>query len=400
MKEFILEAILYVARFIMQIIYFFIKLFTKQKDKVTMLSRQSDGINLDFELLKEEIEKRNLQVKKIENDNLKNEELMHNKNEKAVEIKILCKKIPKNILGKVKYCFYMIKCMYHLSTSKVCITDGYNIAISALNHKKNLKIVQIWHAMGAIKKFGYQVLDKKEGSNSKVAKIMKMHANYDLITCTSEATRKIYSEAFNTNMNKIQVLGMPRIDYILGKDSKINKNIEELYNEYPHLKEKKNILYLPTFRKGKKINIDELINSVNEEKYNLIISLHPLDESPVNEKYKVSKKYSTFDLIKVADYVITDYSAIAFETATLGKPLFFYLYDIDEYNDIRGLNIDLQKEMKNSTKTKIQDIIKIIENGTYDYEEERKFKEKYVETADIQNAERIVDYIIKNIQVR
>lgn len=370
MKEIFLELILYVARFIMQGIYFFIKLFTRQMDKITMLSRQSDKINLDFELLKEEIEK-----------------------SKKFKIKVLCKKIPKDLWGKIKYCFYMIKCMYHLATSKVCITDGYNIAISTLKHKKDLKIVQIWHAMGAIKKFGYQVLDKKEGSNSKVAKIMKMHNNYDCITCTSEATRKIYAEAFNTDINKIHVLGMPRVDYILGKNGKIDDKISKLYEEYPHLREKRNILYVPTFRKGKKINIEELINSVDEEKYNLIISLHPLDESPVEEKYKISKEYLTFELIKMADYVITDYSAIAFETATLDKPLFFYLYDIDEYNDIRGLNIDLQKEMKNSTKTRIQDIIEIIENNSYDYDEERKFKEKYVETVNTENSKRIIEYI-------
>ena len=46
---------------------------------------------------------------------------------------------------------------------------------------------------------------------------MKMHANYTCITCTSEATKKIYSEAFNTDIDKVQVLGMPRIDYLLGE---------------------------------------------------------------------------------------------------------------------------------------------------------------------------------------
>ena len=369
MSNYVTKVILYIARTCMRIIYFFIKLFTKQKEKVTLLSRQSNTISLDFKLLLKELEKQNINTK------------------------VLCRKIPKKITGEIKYCFYTIKCMYHIATSKVCIIDGYNIPISALHHKKGLEVIQIWHALGAIKKFGYQVLDKKEGSSSKMAEIMKMHNNYTCVTCASEATRKIYAEAFNTNIDKIKVWGMPRIDYLLGKDNEINNNVHKLLLEYPKLKSKKNILYVPTFRKGKKINISDLIQSVNEEKYNLIIRLHPLDKTKLEEKYQIKNSYSTFDLIKVADYVITDYSAIAFETVSLNKPLFFYLYDLDEYNDIRGLNVNLQEKMGSSTRKDIKEIIEIIEKNEYSYEELKKFKEEYVETTDTNNTKRIVEYI-------
>ena len=383
MKNFFLSVDLFIAKIGLQVIYFFIKLFTKTKNKVTMLSRQSDNINIDFKLLEQEL------------DNINNNNLKLNNSAENIQIKIICKKIPKGLFGKIFYCFYMLKCMYHIATSKVCIIDGYNIAISALKHKRNLRVIQIWHAMGAIKKFGYQVLGKTEGSNERIAKIMKMHANYDLITCASEETEIIYAEAFNTDIEKIKVLGMPRIDYILGKDGKINEKIEKLYKDYPKLKEKKNIVYVPTFRKDKVIDIDKIINSVDVEKYNLIIRLHPLDKNEVGNDYIIDKKYSTSELIKVADYVITDYSAVAFEAATLDKPLFFYLYDIDEYKDTRGLNINLQEEMKNSTFTQINDIIDKIENDKYDYEELRRFKEKYVQTADTKNTMRIVEYVRK-----
>lgn len=386
MKNFFLSVTLYILKIVLKVIYFFIKLFTKTKNKVTMLSRQSDNINIDFELIKEELEKIN------------NFQSSNNATDSKLQIEILCKKIPSEILGKISYCFYMIKCMYHIANSKVCIIDGYNIAISVLKHKKSLKVIQIWHAMGAIKKFGYQVLDREEGSNSKVAKIMKMHANYDLVTCTSRETRRIYSEAFNTDINKIEVLGMPRIDYILEKDKKINEKLENLYKDYPKLKEKKNIVYVPTFRKNETIDIEQIVSEIDEEKYNLIVRLHPLDKTKVDNKYVIDGKYSTFDLIKMADYVITDYSAIAFEVATLNKPLFFYLYDIDKYESSRGLNINLKEEMKNSTKQNIKDIIKIIENNTYDYEELKKFREKYVQTVDIDNSKRIVEYVNNSLK--
>ena len=377
MENLFLGIILHIAKFGMEIIYFFIKLFTKQKNKVTMLSRQSDSINLDFRLLRDE---------------LKNCEEGEN-----IEVKILCKKIPKNIWGRIKYCFFVIKNMYHIAESKVCVVDGYNIPISALKHKKGLEIIQIWHAMGAIKKFGFQVIGRKEGSTTKIARIMKMHANYTCVTCTSQATRKFYAEAFKTDINKIKVLGMPRLDYVLGKNNEIDKKVEELLKQYPELKRKPIILYVPTFRKKETIDIDKVINAVDEEKYNLIIRLHPLDETKVDKKYMIDKEYSTYDLLKVADFIVTDYSAIAFETAALNKPLYFYLYDIRKYSRKRGVNIDLETEMKDCTRTSFDEIMKIINSGEYNYEELRKFREKYVETFDTDNTKRIADYIREKI---
>lgn len=371
MKNNVLKCTLYILRWAMSFIYFFIKLFPIKENKVLMISRQSDEPSIDFKVLQDEILK----------------------NISDAQVKILCRMIPKDFGGRVKYCFYMIKCMYHIATSNVCIVEGYFIPISALKHKKKLIIVQIWHAMGAIKKFGKQIINKKEGSNEIIANIMRMHKNYTFVTCTSNATRDIYSEAFGVEKEKIFVLGMPRVDYLLGKDEKIDNCVEELLKEYPKLKEKKNILYVPTFRKGENICLDNLINEVNNEKYNLIIRLHPLEKTNIDSKYTINQKYSTFELLKIADYVITDYSAVAFEAAVLNKKIFFYLYDLEKYKTARGLNINLQEEMKSVTFNNIKDIIDMIERQEYPEEEYEKFKNKYIETIDTKNSERIVNYI-------
>lgn len=371
MKNFILKCGLYLLRAIMSFIYFFIKLFPINSNKVLMISRQANSPSIDFKMLKDEIIK--------ENPN--------------AQVKILCKKIPKDLLKKIGYCFYMIKCMYHIATSNVCIVEGYVIPVSALKHKKRLIIVQIWHAMGAIKKFGRQIVNKKEGSNSIIADVMRMHKNYTFVTCTSKATKNFYVEAFGIEENKVMVLGMPRVDYLLGKDNKINEKVEQLLKEYPKLKEKKNILYVPTFRKKEKTPVQNIIEAVDKEKYNLIIRLHPLEKTAIKEDYTISTKYSTFELLKIADYVITDYSAIAFEAATINKPIFFYLYDLNKYQDDRGLNINLNQEMKSVTSTNIKDIIKIIEKEEYPYDEYENFKNKYIETLDTKNSERIVKNI-------
>ena len=374
MKKLFLSIILYIERFGMSFVYFFIKFFPIQKNKITMLSRQSNDINIDFKMLLDEFSNQ----------------------DKNIKVKVLCKEVPKNIIGRIKYCFFLIICLYHISTSKVCIIDGYSIPISCLKHKKDLKIIQIWHSLGAIKQFGKQVIGKKEGSKSEISKIMKIHQNYDYVLCASDATREFYKQGFGVDESKILKLGMPRIDYLLGKDEKINKKIENLYKDYPNLKEKKTILYVPTFRQGKSVHIYDLINSVNTDEYNLIIKLHPLDKTIVDSKYTINNKYSTFDLLKIADYVITDYSALSLETSILdNKQLYFYLYDIEDYKIDRGLNVNLRKEMPNYTFSNVDDIIKNIQEDNYNFEELKKFRDKYIQTVDTNNSKRIVEFTKK-----
>lgn len=355
MKKIILIIGINIAKFFANFIYLFVKLFPT-KNQIVMISKQSDSVTLDFKLIKEALQKNMAELK----------------------IVILCKKINNGVLAKIEYCFYMIKIMYYLATSKVCILDGYCIPVSILKHKKGLKIIQIWHASAAVKKFGYQILDKKEGSNLLVAKLMNMHKNYDYLIAPSIKTKKIFAEAFNNDIEKFELLGLPRLEYI--SNEKYDKT-EEILKEYPHLKEKEIILYVPTFRKNEDVNLAEKViaTKIDEEKYNLIISLHPLDNTKVPEKYLIDKKYSSFDLIKVANYIVTDYSALSVEASILEKPIFFYLNDYEEYDNNRGMNIDLTKEVPSFVCENFVEIVDKIDKKEYNMRELLEYKNNYIQ---------------------
>lgn len=71
---------------------------------------------------------------------------------------------------------------------------------------------------------------------------------------------------------------------------------------------------------------------------------------------------------------------------------------MNEYKENRGLNVNLNEEMKSVTFNNINDIISVIEEDKYPYEEYKKFKDKYIETKDINNSKRIIEHIKKIIQ--
>ena len=281
--------------FSMSFVYFFIKLLPTQ-DKVSFHSRLVEKEEpLDFKLVREEIEKRDPACKTV----------------------LLAKRMPKELLGKVGYVFYLIKRMYHIATSRACVIDSYIIPISVLNHKKDLIVIQIPHGMGAIKKVGYQVLDKVEGSSEVVAEEMKMHRNYDYVIANGPEAGKWYVEGYRVDPETINLAGMPRIDYLRDTKDKIDPKLEQMC---PTLKEKKTIVYIPTFRKDGNVKTEDLINAVDYNKYNLIITCHPnnriVSDNP-NVIISTDEDVLYHEWIKVCDYFITDYSSVVFEAILL-----------------------------------------------------------------------------------
>lgn len=352
-----------------QIIYFFLK-FQKQKpNKIVFISRLSDKKTLDFELLEKELRTNGY-------DN----------------IVFLCKRIDsfnKDLLGNIKY---TIKCLNHLSTSKVCVTDSYTLAVSAVNHKKSLKIIQIWHSLGAIKKFGYQTLGTTSGRDTKTANVLQMHKNYDYIISGSKTMTKYFAEAFNYPVKSFLNYGLPRMDYLLENEQQLITKITE---KYPILKEKKNILYAPTFRTTKDDQTHELINHIDFNKYNLIIKCHANQQLTIdNPNVLKCENFTALDLITICDYLITDYSGIAIEAAILNKKTFYYVYDYDKYQHNNGLNIDLYQEMPGCVFDNAEDLIKKLEKK-YDSKILQKYREKYIEVRDGTSTKKISKLIIK-----
>ena len=373
-----MKLIINIGIFFANIIYAFIKLFPTNPKKISFISRQSNEVALDFLLLKEELLKKDKEIKIVE----------------------LCKTIDPGLKNKIKYFFHIFTQMYHIATSKVVILDTYCIPICILKHKKSLKVIQIWHALGSLKKFGYSSLDTTDGRSSKISKLMRMHENYDYILTSSEAAKPNFQEAFNAKEENMIVMNLPRVDYL--KSKKIEKELKkEFYEKYPKIdKKKKIILYCPTSRKNSELPLDEIVKSVDLEKYILILKLHNNTNKIYHSKNKFysSIHFSGMQMLHIADYIITDYSAIVYEAAITKKPIYLYTFDYDKYIDERGLYINYKEEMPGFISNNINEIIKKIESNKYDNEKTEEFVKKYIADLSINWTEQLAIFVIKNLE--
>lgn len=345
----------------------------KTKDRIVYLSRQSNSKSLDMQLLEQAIKNENNSIQQV----------------------FRLKMIDDGIVAKIKYLLNILGDMYYLATSKVAIVDTYSIPVSCLSHKNDLTVIQIWHALGAIKKFGLQSLGAKEGRDEQVSEALCMHKNYDYVIAPSKATAKFYMQAFGVEQSKIKICPLPRVDYILDGKAKT----AEFFSLNPNLGDKKIALYLPTFREREGYIAQMLkVEFDSRSDYQLIINPHPLSSVKKDEKYCANGDFSTYDLMKVADVIITDYSACAFEASLLLKPVYFFVPDYDEYLVERGINVDLKEEMPQCVFSQADQLVNAIAGKPYDMGELFMFKEKYVENTKADCAQILAKFVLMQIK--
>ena len=160
---------------------------------------------------------------------------------------------------------------------------------------------------------------------------------------------------------------------------------------------KKTIVYCPTFRKDEKgfaTAVQNLYQAIDLEKFNLVVKMHPLSKVELSDDIIEAKEFSSFDMLFMADYVISDYSCIVYEAGVRNIPLYFYNFDMELYKDGRGFAIDYEHELPGVTSCDAREIANAIQTGVYDMEYLQKFVEKYVNPVEHATSD-IVDFIFQ-----
>ena len=356
------KVILSCARALLNFLYAFFKLLPV-RHKVVMISRQSNQPSLDFRLLKYHLKK--------EDPNL--------------EVIMLCRtldgKLDAGIGCLIRYGFHMIRQMYHIATSKVVVLDSYCIVVSLLHHRKDLQIIQMWHSMGTMKKFGYTALDTPEGVSSESAHLLHMHENYTCVLASSPAYAGDLAAGFGCSRNIIRTMPLPRTDLLRSRKYQEKKQAEIL-SACPQLKGKTVILYCPTFRQDEtelKDAILRLAGLLDPEKEILLLNLHPLSKISVSAPHMVSgTPFSSFELLCAADAFITDYSCMLYEAAFKGIPVYFYDFDFNDYTVQRGLAIDYEKEIPGPAAKDPQALLNMVRAGSCDMDRLEAFSDQYI----------------------
>jgi CDP-glycerol glycerophosphotransferase (TagB/SpsB family) len=301
---------------------------------------------------------------------------------------------------------YSLKGFYIFLRAEICvISHGMNdMGLYSLNCKY---IVQAWHGT-PIKRIGMYDYKVKDIEN-----IKKESLNYNMFIVASTLEKHYISSALGLNEKNFLISGLPRNDYLIHTNkATINHNFIN------KIKEKKVILYAPTFRDfGETLffpfddfNLECLMLYLKETYTLLLLRPHPNDSENIKKLTKLSlmSKGSILmaannniqdvnELLPFVDIIVTDYSSIYIDLLLKDIPPIFIPYDLEEYKTVRGLAYDYELVTPGPKVFTQKDFIKEIKealNKAPSYQEKRKFVKRIFHKYDDGKAcERIVDAI-------
>ena len=308
----------------------------------------------------------------------------------------------KSLIFSLRHPVQFLKGIYYLATSKYIFIDNYQVVLAACNFKSQVTCTQLWHANGAVKYFGLRDKTIKSRPPSAHDRFRDVYKRFHKVVVSSDDMAYIFKEAFNLTDDNILKTGLPRTDYFF-KQALLAHRREDLRLKLNLNDNQRVALYAPTYRDNQleeyKLPLDFKQLSESLPDFHFLVKLHPaVKESNITHSKNVtnvSYGYKIEDLMATSDLLITDYSSIPFEYSILNKPMVFFVYDIDTYEEQKGIWFDFEKYMPGPVVKTNLDLISILKENKFNLEDVKIFNHRVNQYADGQATKKLIQKLYK-----
>ena len=330
-------------------------------------------------------------------------ELIYKALEESGEYDLKCSYVQFNFIRGREFTQRVNEMLKELATAKYVFVDDASLILSSIPLRKETVAINLWHACGAFKKFGRSTAELKFGSSAATLDKYPNYGNLTHVTVSSPEVIWAYEEAMHLPKGIVKATGVSRTDQFYDKEF-VESRKQKLYEIMPEAKDKKVILYAPTFRghvatasSPDRIDFERFCRELGNE-YVIVCKHHPFVKNPpiIPEELQhfardLTKYLSIEDLLCCADICISDYSSLVFEYSLFEKPMIFYAYDYDNYCDWRGFYYDYSEFTPGPVVQTEDELLNSIKNIDTQFDKQKviDFKEKFMGSCDGHATERI-----------
>lgn len=300
---------------------------------------------------------------------------------------------------------------YDIATAGYIFLEDFHKDTAYMHVRRGQKLIQLWHACGAFKKFAWSRVGGNENIN-----IHPGYRKYTNAIVSAEAIRENYAEAFDISLDRVGATGIPRTDIFFDQDYACAAR-ERLLQKYPVLQGKKVVLIAPTYR-GTTLDkatyaFDQIdpwaIHEALGDDTVLVFKWHPAMIRSMRERKPYDwEAMSSFaldatqerdinDFLLLADVLVTDYSSIIFEWALLDKPIIYHWFDVNEYIIGRGMYYDMDAYVYGQVSYCAEELTQALVNPQVDEEARQRFVDRFMSACDGSSAQHVFDWVFNNV---
>jgi len=291
-----------------------------------------------------------------------------------------------------------VRMAWHASRVRAVFICEACFPLASLPMRHETSVVQLWHGCGAFKKFGVSTEGKLFGASREQGLRFPEHHNTSLVTVSSPEVRWAYIEAMGLEETPqvVQALGVSRTDVYFDEDF-VDAQIQHAAEVVHSIQNKKVLLYAPTFRGDiasasapDSLDINLLRKRLSDD-WVLLVKHHPhvATRPPVpagceDFAFDVTDSLSIEACLCAADACVSDYSSLVFEYSLLCRPMAFFAFDKEDYDDWRGFYYDYDELTPGpvlQTSEQVADWVVSLEDG-FDPTEVIAFKDKFMSACD------------------
>lgn len=299
---------------------------------------------------------------------------------------------------------------------KFLASAGYiitNVSLPFYYCKKPGQVyVNTWHGT-PIKSLGYDI----PGAAVTISNVLRNFLSADYIISASPFLTSVYLDKYKLRglfEGKIIEEGYPRNDRIFNTPKSDVLALLNRYDIFPN-PDKKIILYAPTWKGNDyyhpQVNVNDYIHFkkkleelIDTDEYQILLKPHQVVYKELQKSGQLNDSLipayvDTNELLAITDVLISDYSSIFFDFLASKKPVIFYIPDLEDYQNYRGLYME-PEELPGPALTSLEEIADAINNldkTMSTYGEKYTAAEAFACPYDDGNVtKRLIDIIFKN----
>lgn len=260
----------------------------------------------------------------------------------------------------------------YLASAKYIIT---NVSLPFYYCKKEDQVyVNTWHGT-PIKSLGFDIPDAPIA----VSNILRNFLSTDYIVSANPFLTSVFLDKYKLDglyEGTIIEEGYPRNDRLFHADKKaVILNMKKYGIEIDSKKEI--ILYAPTWKGSDynhpEIDVNEYIefkrtieSMIDTDRYQVLLKPHQVVYKELKKSGRMNDSLipafiDTNELLSITDILISDYSSIFYDYLATDKPVIFYIPDLEEYKNYRGLYLE-PEELPGPCFTNLSEIGEVINN--------------------------------------
>jgi CDP-glycerol glycerophosphotransferase len=267
--------------------------------------------------------------------------------------------------------------------------------------------LQTWHG-APLKLHGHDLADRPKAVGQYRRALGQDDASWQHVVSPGPFATPILARAFPFGGEVLET-GLPRTDVLFRSDA--DRVAEDVRRRLGLAAGERVVLYAPTYRDhlrardgyglGPLLDLEALHSALGEEsallfrKHRAMVGTLPAEADGVQD---VSTFPDATELLLAVDVLVTDYSSAVFDFAVTGRPIVFFVPDLETYRDeIRGFSIPFEEHAPGPLLGTTEDVIEALRRpealtaahrGRYE-----AFVAAYCTLADGQASARVVDRV-------